>query len=503
MEKTKETGIESLWNAILEKQEVRQNLSKIRELIKKEENRKKAREIIGEYELFLEGLLNHSDPKTRKNTVLLIGDLKLEDLKDLVWEGYTKEETLFNKSSYLIAMKHLGMKTYLKEFKEREAVLLQEEKSEENRKHIMEELTGLRSLIVSIEGIRKHVFCGFEERSEIIVLANRKHLPEVLEEIKMQPDICTSDAKLMQAGIRLNTAGLEELLQIRTWSELLFLVPGMKTCPMEAGEAANQIGNSAFLNFLDTRHKGEGAYYFRVEIKSEKVDKAKFIKRFTEQLEELSFGRLINSPSHYEIELRLVENKEGRFNVMVKLFTIEDSRFSYRKEVISSSIRPVNAALIAMLSEKYLQEDGRVLDPFCGVGTMLIERNKKVKADTLYGVDILEDAIIKGRRNAEEAGVPLHFINRDFFSFSHEYTFDEIFTNLPFAQGSKTPYDIAKIYERFFEKIPEVMRKGGKMILYTHDRRLLEKQVEKHGYDFLEKMVINVKEDSWLYVVEV
>lgn len=497
-----ENKIEKLWNEIMDEQQVRQNLSKIRELIKEEKNYKMAMELISDYRLFLEKLLGDHDPKIRKNTVLLIGDLRLEEMNTFLWETYTKEETLFIRSSYLTAMKKIGSGSSVRKMKEREEFLRKQEWEEENKKHITEELRQIRSLIIEAEGIIKHRFCDTEEKSDVILLANRKHLPEILEELKKLPDITTSNARLMQAGIRLHTNRIEQLFQTRTWTEMLFLVPGMKTCTMNAGEAAKQIGESSLLGFLGKRHKGDGPYYFRVEVKSEKVDKTKFIRKFVDDLEQISSYQLINSPSHYEFEIRLVENKEGKFNVTVKLYTMEDERFSYRKEVIASSIRPVNAALLALLSEKYLQEEARVLDPFCGVGTMLIERNKKVKADTLYGVDILEDAIYKGRRNAEEAGVPVHFINRDFFSFSHEYAFDEIFTNMPFVQGKKTALDIYDLYEKFFCKVPEVLCKGGRMILYSHDKRILEKQAEKWGYKILEKIVINVKEDSWLYILE-
>ena len=45
--------------------------------------------------------------------------------------------------------------------------------------------------------------------------------------------------------------------------------------------------------------------------------KTKFVKKFVTTLEEKSGGKLINTTSDYEFEIRLVENKDGRFNVMV------------------------------------------------------------------------------------------------------------------------------------------------------------------------------------------
>ena len=230
-------------------------------------------------------------------------------------------------------------------------------------------------------------------------------------------------------------------------------------------------------------------------------EKQKFVKKFAAVLEEKSNGKLINTTSDYEIEIRLVENKDGKFNVMVKLFTLKDSRFDYRKEVVASSIRPANAALLVQLAREYMMEDARILDPFCGVGTMLIERQKKINADTAYGLDIYEEAILKARQNTESAGQLVHYVNRDCFTFTHEYLFDEIFTNMPFAQGRKTDLEIYEVYERFFETAGKLLRKEGVIILYTHDKTYVDKLSLKEGFDVLKKCQINVKEDTWLYVL--
>jgi tRNA G10 N-methylase Trm11 len=52
---------------------------------------------------------------------------------------------------------------------------------------------------------------------------------------------------------------------------------------------------------------------------------------------------------------------------MIKLYTVEDHRFDYRKEVTPTSIKPVNAALLVSLASEFMVDDAKVLDPFCGV----------------------------------------------------------------------------------------------------------------------------------------
>ena len=61
----------------------------------------------------------------------------------------------------------------------------------------------------------------------------------------------TSDAKLMNAGIRLKTAALDQLMEVRTWQEMLFLVHGMKTCEKDPSKAAEVIASSKLIEFLE------------------------------------------------------------------------------------------------------------------------------------------------------------------------------------------------------------------------------------------------------------
>lgn len=514
--------VQKIWEKLLKNEEVRKNLSSLREAVKTEENRIKCHKLVQEHSLFLEELLQNADPKTRKNAALLVGDLRLNSFQLALWKAYEKEETLFVRSSYVMAMQKLDMIAYLKPIKARRQILGEMEAEETKQKHIREELQELDKLILSIEGIKRHKFIGWQKDSELILLANRRHLEEVLTELKQLPNLPTFDAKLMNAGIRLKTNTLKPLMEVRTWQEMLFLVNGMKTCAKEPVMAAETIASSKLLNFLEERHAGETPFYFRVEVKMQSSfqgnegeviedklklerktaeEKQKFIKKFVTVLEEKTQRKLINSISDYEFEIRLVENRDGRFNVMIKLFTITDERFEYRKEVVASSIRPVNAALMVQLAKEYMIEDARVLDPFCGVGTMLIERQKKVTADTSYGLDIYEEAIEKARRNTEAAGQIIHYINRDCFTFTHEYLFDEIFTNMPFAQGRKTSLEIFEIYQKFFEFAGKVVRKNGIIVLYTHDKTYVDKLSFKSGFNILKKCQINVKENTWVYVI--
>lgn len=120
------------------------------------------------------------------------------------------------------------------------------------------------------------------------------------------------------------------------------------------------------------------------------------------------------------------------------------------------------------LAKPYLKENAQILDPCCGVGTMLIERDILVPAREKYGIDIFGDAIDMARENAALAGEKINFIHRDYFDFKHDYKFDEIVTNMP-VKGKKAKEDMDSFYARFFEKSKSLLAEDGIIIMYSNE----------------------------------
>jgi tRNA G10 N-methylase Trm11 len=124
------------------------------------------------------------------------------------------------------------------------------------------------------------------------------------------------------------------------------------------------------------------------------------------------------------------------------------------------------SALAAELARPWLREGAQILDPFCGTGTLLIERCLAVNADPVYGVDRFGEAVEKARVNAQITdqcrNAPIHFINRDFFEFTHEYPFDEIITELPNEEADQT--DFAK---RFLSKAGSLLKDEAVLVVVT------------------------------------
>lgn len=489
--------IAELIRNIEEKTEVRQNLSRLRQESREEPAKSELQAALKGREEMLTELLASEDAKTRKNAVLLMGEVGTAVYLKPIYEAYEKEEQLFVKSAYLTALRAFDYRAYLPALKKRMDLLSKMTPAVEEKKHITEEMRELSELIVTMEGVEKHEFTGYRKSSELILLANRRQM-EVTER-----QITEDAAQHFGAGIKVQTKRLDRLLPIRTYQELLFIIPKMNSCEQDAVLAAQKIAQSDLLQFLLERHEGGIPFYFRVEVKSKMpLDKKSiFVKKLTAEIEKTTKRAFINSPSNYEFEIRLIENSEKKFNMLVKLLTIPDERFSYRKVSIAASIKPVNAALLVELAKDYMKVDAQVLDPFCGVGTMLIERQKVVKGNTAYGIDILEDAIVKARINTEEAGQIIHYINKDFFDFEHEYLFDEIFTNMPFAFAHKTEEEIQELYVHFFDSAKIHLKQDSTVIMYTHNADLVRRLAPGRGYTIQKQFEIMTREGTYLIIL--
>lgn len=485
--------------------DTRQNLSALRSAVKDDAGMNDLFELVEDDLGTMTGFLDSDDPKVRKNAALLMGELDMSDFIQPLVDGYRKESQLFVRSAYLEALKGYDIEEYLPFFKGRVKELSDTEITPENRKHVDEELKALTELIVSCEGISRHEFTGFkrlEADTEGILITNRLNM----DTTRLQLEECGVKVLPFKGGVRFSTDNLTFLRKIRTYSDVLFVIPGCRTCEFEPEKAAAMLAGSGLMKLLYRLHGGENGqpFYFRVELKSalDMEKKGKFVRRFSGELERQSKRTLINSASDYEIELRLIENKEHKLNILLKLYTIEDERFSYFRKHIAASIKPVNAALLVELAKEYMVSDAQVLDPFCGVGTMLIERQKAVKANTSYGLDISAEDVAGAKLNTEAAGQIVHYINRDFFTFEHEYLFDEIFTDMPFAMNDKVTLELDNIYRRFFTCANRHLTMEGRIIMYSRNPQMAVKYSKSAGYRILKRIVISEKNNAELMIFE-
>jgi len=492
--------IKELYNTLVLAENQREVLSKLRGMIKEESSLNELKSLVGAGEVVI-SLLAHEDAKTRKNAALLLGDLQLQSALPALKNAYEQETTLFVKSAYLTALSKLDVTELLDFFKERKEVLLAAEAAEDEKKHIGEELHELNAMIVRIEGRKPHTFKGFEKPHTLLLSTNREQREVTLEEVAELSAAIQRRTELHPLGVKVFTKEVMPFVRLRTYRELLFPVLEGKLVSDQPKEAAGQIWNSGILSFLQECHKEEAPFYFRVEVKA-LVPQMEYAKKFSMALEQYSAYALVNDAKNYEVEIRLQAHKEGGYAAFLRLKTIPMKRFSYRKNAVAMSIHPATAAMMMRLAKPYLKENAQILDPCCGVGTMLIERDICVPAREMYGIDIFGEAIAGARENAVLAGEKINFIHRDFLDFKHEYLFDEIITNMP-VRGKKTKEELDAFYGAFLKKAADLLTDDGKIIMYTNEAGFLKKQLRlQTNYRLVQEFCIRKKEQFFLYIIE-
>ncbi len=453
-----------------------------------------------ERDLFL-SLLHEEDSKVRKNTLQILALLKKQDLLPAIFEAYEREQTLFVRPAYLSAMAPLDIGPVVEGLRQRLSYLESVQAPPDEQKHLYEERKKLTTMLRRYDGTEPHGFRGYRLCVDTLLLTNRNH-----REVTLQAaEAVGARAVLFPAGVQVRPRELRDLFSIRTWSEMLFPVPGCLSVPgTDPKEAADLLAASRMRALLQRMHSGKPPFSFRAECvgKLPREERTSFCKEFCRELCQQCEGDLINDPSGYEFEIRLVAISDGNYRPLLRLRTIPDDRFFYRKNILPTSMSPVNAALCMELAKPYLREKARVLDPFCGTGTMLIERHKLLQADTLYGVDRYRKAIQYARENTEAAGMFAHYVNRDFFDFTHEVPFDEIVTDFPRVEGKQTPELTERLYRDFFEKARELLRRDAILVLYTHNLDWIRRYAKGH-YKIEKVWEISAKERTFLAVLRV
>ena len=298
---------------------------------------------------------------------------------------------------------------------------------------------------------------------------------------------------------------LSEVVKIRTFRELLFplSVKEELRADSDAGEVGSSLAASNLLGLLEKCHREPAPFYFRLETRNgmDLKERSRYAAKIARAMEEESKRKLINSTEDYEFEVRILAGKDGGLRMFLKMNTIPMDRFAYRLHTISASIHPATAALLMELAGPYLKRNAQILDPCCGVGTMLLERHKKMPAREIYGIDIFGDAIAGARENAALAKIPVNFIHRDYFDFRHDYLFDEIIADLP-VRGKRSKEEQDLFYQRFFEKSLEHLSGDGHMILYCNEEAFVKKQLRLHPVFRLEKeFPVGRKGEFALYII--
>ncbi|HTW87419.1 MAG TPA: methyltransferase domain-containing protein, partial [Candidatus Binataceae bacterium] len=144
------------------------------------------------------------------------------------------------------------------------------------------------------------------------------------------------------------------------------------------------------------------------------------------------------------------------------------------------SLRPAVAAALAWLSDPHA--DDVVLDPVCGVGTILIERAELGRYRLLLGGDHDPEALAAARTNVGPRYKPIELRAWDAAALPLEdHSVTKIVTNLPWGLRFGTHGENRRLYRRMLAEFRRVIVRGGRIVLLTGERALMRELVAERA----------------------
>lgn len=391
-------------------------------------------------------LLKSDSAKVRKNTYRLIGALGDQNDIPALSEALRMEETLFAVPSLLLALGSLGAEETLRSYQ------IPVSESPEQDKHIAAITAAYEKAAGQFSTETRQIRQRLEKEREILCFAPKGFSGTLKEELEG----LGFDTSVRGNAVSVVTADIARVYEADCMTEAL--LPIAKDVPLNASAIAGAAGKC-----IGTR--------YRIELRGYLKDRAKFI----EQLK----GRLngANSTSNYDCELR-IECRNTTADLYWKLWDVPDTRYPWRTGTIPASIHPATASAIAKYAKRYCPDkDIRVMDPFCGSGSLLFCMEKTGRCRSLIGIDRSGKAIETARKNARAVESRVKFVCRDILQFMAKQGSDLILSNMPFGNRVGSHGGNERLYAAFVRKLSYLLADGGTAVLYTAEGKLLEKLI--------------------------
>jgi predicted RNA methylase len=408
--------------------------------------------------------LRDDDPKTRRNTAILLGALSSQAFVPPLIDALSTETQRFVRPSLILALGALGGSDA------RNALSALPYPAGDD-KHAREERDALDKAKSRLMPRRARLFTSFR-RPERVWLAPVNGLEQALLDEGRAKGLPLS----LQAGYAAcESADYAGLFRLRCFYEAL--LPLGADVPLQPRAFADALMHHRVYQRLDAMHDGEGPFGLRLEMRTD-IDRSAFAAALFSSLPK---DRFINAPSSYDVELRAVKRGE-RAALMLRLHGFDDPRFTYRTDAVPASMHPSAAAAILYAHRDAMKPHHRVLDPFCGAGTLLAERGKLMGAHALVGLDLSPAAWRIARANLRQAGLHARVFNRDCRGYMADEKVHEILCNLPFGHRVGSHSDNRKLYDDVLRQWPSLLHSDGFVLAITNDKQLFERLALRHGY---------------------
>lgn len=174
--------------------------------------------------------------------------------------------------------------------------------------------------------------------------------------------------------------------------------------------------------------------------------------------------RLVEGREEEADSVLRVHMRDGVALLALRLFDRPLHRRAYKKVHYPGATVPQVARAIAVLAQ--IDAGMRVLDPYCGTCTILIEAGLVESGAAYYGTDISMPALLGGKLNAAAAGVTISLFQMSALALGFpDRCFDRILTNPPW--GRQVQHRGQR--QNAWSELRRVLRDQGRAVVLVHE----------------------------------
>ena len=421
-------------------------------------------------------LLNSEESKVRKNTYIMLGNLDGSEYSKFLLEALETETVNFCLASIILSLGNYKIDNISEILKNKmNQIETKYQNKEIEKSHYDEIKKSIDKVLLKNITFTKHKFIGFNDKRDFILTVMPALKNASVNEIKN----LFKDARFTDEGVLISTTDYNSIFKLRTFYEALLCT--RQSFNLSKENLGNHIAKLLKDNLISSCHDATNSpFYYRIEVKStmNKQKKLSLIEEIKEKLDSSLNGKYINNPSLYEFEIRIIE-KEDKYSVLFKLYTVDDTRYNYRVTDLPASINPTTAAILMQEIKGYLKEDAEVMDAFCGTSTMLIERSFVKRYKSLTGIDISEEAVEYSKINANNVPLKIELVCENILKYQGP-EFDEIISNMPFGNRVSNHELNITLYKRFIGKLDTMLKSKGMAFLLTSEIGLMKKLISEN-----------------------
>jgi 23S rRNA G2445 N2-methylase RlmL len=183
---------------------------------------------------------------------------------------------------------------------------------------------------------------------------------------------------------------------------------------------------------------------------------------------------------------------DGAASVSLRVFEAPLHRRAYKQRSYPGTLHPPLARAMALLAG--LGSDATVLDPFCGVGTLLLEARLLERSAQCYGLDIDEARVAAAREHAALAGVSITLAGGDAAQLPFERgMFERVLTNLPWGVAVEPEGGLKQgSGDLFWRELARVLRSAGRAVILTDPSTALAAAVRRSEFALLLRLRVSL-----------